>query len=524
MSDIVYRAPREWTRVHPVSPYLGSGPIFAAVGFYLLYQASPRWLIGENESLDEVSRFPLWILAVAVVVTLGAITGFGVLAWSRNEYRIGDDAMYHRKGVVFKQSRQARLDRIQAVDVAQPLLARLFGLGQLDVEVAGGKGSGINLAYLRIGDCDALRNEILALAAGARSAPASDPQVRGASSPQARAASSPQAREASAPTLRDLRAGLERRDRAVTAVAAMPEREVYVVPTGRLLASVALSWPTLWITTGVAAAAIATLFFGFSLGNAIAAAVGTSLFAVATFLVGIGSYFWTQVNGGFGFTASVSQDGLRLRHGLLDTRRQTVPPGRVQAIAFRQPLLWRRHGWWRVSINVAGYQDDQKDVSTLLPVGTLDDALLALWLVLPDAAERDPAGPMARALLGFGAEDGFTPTPAAARVLDPWQWRRRGVLATDDALLIRSGYFTKVVHVVPNERTQSLGVRQGLVQRGRGLASLHVHSTPGPVSPVAEHLAVEDALALLDAQASKARERRRRQTTDQWAATVGIDE
>ena len=39
-----------------------------------------------------------------------------------------------------------------------------------------------------------------------------------------------------------------------------------------------------------------------------------------------------RVLGEYGFTVAESSDGLRLRHGLLDKRTQTIPPGRVQAV------------------------------------------------------------------------------------------------------------------------------------------------------------------------------------------------
>ena len=163
-------------------------------------------------------------------------------------------------------------------------------------------------------------------------------------------------------------------------------------------------------------------------------------------------------------------------------------PGRVQAVLVSQPLMWRLFGWYRISMNVAGYQDNQERVSTLLPVGTLDDVLMSMWLVLPELTDRDPSGAMARAVTGSGSDEGFTPSPKRARLVDPWQWKQRGVRAGDGALMIRSGRFTRVFTVVPHQRTQSLGVTQGPLQRARQLASLTVHSTPGPVRPVAENL------------------------------------
>ena len=83
---------------------------------------------------------------------------------------------------------------------------------------------------------------------------------------------------------------------------------------------------------------------------------------------------------------------MRLAHGLMETRRQTIPPGRVQAVQFKQSLLWRGRDWWEIVANVAGYQDDQQAVSTLMPVGTRGEALTALWSVLPNLGDADPAG------------------------------------------------------------------------------------------------------------------------------------
>jgi putative membrane protein len=487
-ASVVYSAPREWTRVHPVSPFLGAGPIVGFVAIYAIARNSPSWLVGESDEYEAVSMLPFWALVGLIVLAIAAVIGYGVLSWRRNEYRIGDEAIHHRKGIVFRQNGQARLDRVEAVDVVQPLLARLFGLAQLNVAVAGGKGSAIELSYLRLGDAEALRNEVLALAAGTRVSPVAPDAVP--ASPEA-------------PSLRDLATNLGV-THTQTEVPAAPERDVYRVPTGRLLLSVVLSTPTFFVAFGAIALVIAAVVFGSQVGAAILTFVGTSVFAFVAFIASIGAYFWNQINGGFHFTAATSRDGLRLRHGLLETRRQTVTPGRVQAVLVRQPWLWRTKGWYRITMNVAGYQEDQEKVSTLLPVGTLDDVVLALSLVLPDVPTHD----LSQAVTGAGADGGFTPSPRRARLVDPWQWRQRGVRAGDAALLVRSGRWTRDLTVVPNERTQSLGVTQGPLQRLRHLASLEVHSTPGPVRPLAANLDADAALDLLDQQAARARSSR----------------
>src|SRR5688572_2482755 len=118
------------------------------------------------------------------------------------------------------------------------------------------------------------------------------------------------------------------------------------------------------------------------------------------------------IAGQFDFTVAESPDGLRLRRGLLETRAQTVPPGRVQAVRIAEPWLWRSKGWCRIEADVAGYVGEgQGQTSVLLPVGPREDAMRVLALVMPDVdlSAIELAG-----------------VPSRARRLDPFQWRCLG--------------------------------------------------------------------------------------------------
>lgn len=515
VKSTVYRAPRDWRRVHPISPLLGGWAVIGVVGSIMLYNYAPSWTGPDEFAVDVAHTLTRQIgwFALGAVVILGLTIGFGYLQWRVNEYMLGDEAVHQRKGILFRQQRQARLDRLQAVDVVQPLLARIFGFAALRIEVAGGENSGIALEYLRLGDAEAMRNELLALAAGVKRAKeAGEEATVDAIAEQAQTA------DAGKASLRDV-VGMQH---GTVETPAAPERQVYSVPLGRLALSIVLTGPFFFIVSIPILVGIAAWLLPIDIGDVIQVTVGASLFTVLPALAGLVGFFWTRFNSGFGFKAALSPDGIRLRHGALETRGQTVPPGRVQAVRFHQSLLWRGKDWWRVTINVAGYQDEQEEVSTLLPVGTRQDALTALWLVLPDLGDPDPAGTVSTALSGVGDSHGFTPSPKRARVFDPIQWRQRGVRATDRALLIRRGRLSREMFVVPHERTQSLQLRQGPWERRRGLASFVVHSTNGPVKPVAEHLDIDDAIALLESQSQRAAEGRRRQTPEQWMSAVGI--
>ena len=479
--------------MHPVTPLVRGWKVLAAVLAVLGVQNAD-----ELARLGDAPR-SAW-LAVAVGVLAVALVGFGyaAMAWRMTRYAVTDDAVHLRSGVLFRQQRQARLDRLQAVDVVRPLLAQLFGLSELRLEVAGGSGSGVSLAFLPEREADALRAELLALAAGLRrpvgaEAGDADGDAQDGTGPPSAAPETGPRRWATPPAF-------------VTA----PERQVYEVPLGRLVGSIALSGATVAAVLGVTAVLVVSVLGG---------EVG-GLVTILPIGVGLVGLVWGRANGGAFFRAATSPDGIRLRHGLTESRAQTVPPGRVQAVSIAQGPLWRGTDWWRVQMNVAGYGQEENQPggreSVLNPVATRDQVRTALWLVLPDLGVADPVATVDAALTGSGTDGGFTPAPRRAAWVDPVGWRRHGVLVTERALIARSGRFWRQVVVVPHERTQSLAVAQGPVQRALRLATFALHSTPGPVSPAVAHLDQQVAATLLHDQAVRARAARATAAPEQW--------
>lgn len=524
----VFSAPREWSRLHPVSPFLKAGPAALAVMAWWFYTGGPRWLGGGGMIDDGGEDFSFgvgwsfWAFVGLSVLAAVVAAGISYLMWRVNVYRLSDEAIEFNKGLVFKQQRQARLDRVQAVDVVQPLVARIFGFASLKIEVAGGENSGVTLSYLRLGDAEALRNEVLALAAGRRSV-----RVGATAGDSGEIGDDGQPTDhvpATSPALAPRDINVLSSQPYATAVPAAAQREVYAVPLGRLIHAVVRSWGTVVAIAAVPVLLVVILVASRDAGfrETLLAMAGGSVAGLLGAATGMAAFIFAKVNAAFNFKAAIAEDGIRLQHGLFETRRQTVPPGRVQAVRFQQSLLWRSKDWWHVTINVAGYQEAQQAVSTLLPVGDRETALRALHLVLPDVGDPDLDGIVGMAMHGKGSEGGFIASPKASWWFDPWQWKRRGVRATETALLIRRGLFVKELFVVPHERTQSLRLTQGPLQRAFGLANVTVQSTPGPVKPEAHHLAASDAIALLDSQAERARQRRKVQTPEQWAAAVGV--
>ncbi|MGI4893889.1 MAG: PH domain-containing protein [Janthinobacterium lividum] len=456
-----------WRRLHPVTPVLRAWKTVAAVLAVLV-----------SQGVDNVvrSHLPGWILTLGVLggILLLAIVGagFSALSWRRTRYRIDAEAVHVEHGILWRRQRRAQLDRLQAVDVVRPLLGRLFGLAELRLEVAGGAGSKVSLAYLREEEAQRVRNALLAAAAGVR-------VEVGEEAPEA------------------------------------PERGVVQVPPLRLVAATLLS--------GLAVSAVLVLV-ALLVGSWVAGSFAPLLGTLPAVL-GLGSALWQRFNRGFNFTVAESPDGLRFTHGLLEQRSQTVPPGRVQALRIVQPLLWRRAGWWRVEVNVAGYAaetgSDQGQSTTVLPVGTVAELALVLAIVLPDLGtpEESPFDVVQAGLSGKDDAGGFTCVPRRARWLDPIAWRRHGFRITEHAFLARSGRLVRMLDVVPHARTQSLGVAQGPWQRRLGLVSVVLHSTPGSVKPRVDHLEAAVAARLLTEQTLRARTARAGAGPERWMAT-----
>jgi len=398
-------------RVHPLSPLLRGGIVVVAMllaaGRQLLEGGSPSW--------------PLpGVLAVVV-----AVLGWGALSWWTMRFWLGTQTLLIESGILVRRSRRIRLDRVQAVEVQQPFLARLFGMAELAIETAG-SGTEATLAYLRLDNARRLRADLLERAAEVRSLPPAE------ASPV----------PVSGPAL------------------------LYRVAPGRLLLSQLVRTAPL-VTVALAALAV-TVMVALDEPLGITVLVPAAI-AVAT---AVGRGFVGQ----YGFQLTRTSRRLAVRAGLLDVRSQSIPVGRVQGLVVLEPLVWRWLGWCEVQVTVAGVEQRGEDgarlTSTLLPV---IERLAGYRLAGDVLGTRHPA----EALLRAG--------PRRARWLDPLGWPTQAVGTGDDLLVTRRGVVTRRTDLVPRHKIQSFGVRQGPAQRWLGLATLHAHLPPGPVGPEARH-------------------------------------
>ncbi|KMS79794.1 PH domain-containing protein [Streptomyces leeuwenhoekii] len=308
-------------RLHPVTPFRRAwAPVAVLVG----------WAAHDLDGAQrQLSRLTTTTLLAGLAVLLPAAALYGFLTWWYTRFAVTDAELRIRTGLLFRRTAHIRLERVQAIDVTQPLLARVAGVAKLRIDVIGTDKKD-ELAFLGAGEARALRAELLARAAGF--APETAHEV------------------GEAPSTRLLR-----------------------VPPGVLAVSLLLTGAT-WGTLAAAVAVPAVLWvlthnLWTVLATALPLAGAAGARSVGRF---VADYDWTVAQ---------SPDGLRLDHGLLDRAHETVPPGRVQTVRIVEPLLWRGRGWVRVELDVAGSSN-----SVLLPVAPREAAVSVIARVLPGVA------------------------------------------------------------------------------------------------------------------------------------------
>jgi putative membrane protein len=451
-----------WRRLHPLSPlvrsYRGVLAVLALTGL------SASGAVGSGNG-------PRWYdLALAVVVAAAAIVNWLVTRW-----KLDGVTLRIETGLLRRDSRQLPVARIQAVDLVRPFLARMLGLAELRVRLAGSGHADGRLAYLTEQSAVALRARLLAAHHGL------DP-----------------------------------------ATPEPAEQIVTSVPAGRLIGSAAIS------TVAVAGVVVVA-------GLVVAAFSPAGLIAAAGSLVWwlvIGAMIaWRHVSSQYAFTVAASPDGVRIRRGLLATVAETIPVQRVQAVRMVEPLLWRPFHWCRLEVDVAGNAGREGEGrgsvrKALLPVGGPGEAARLLRIALPrarllpapgdgSAAALPPPGrfPVPPRLSPFTA-----PPPRRARWKAPLSYHFLAAGHDGTLAVAVTGRVRRETVWVPLAKAQSVRFVQGPLQRWLRLATVHLDAAGRHVRAEFRERGQEEARSLVTGLAALSRSARRQEARGPLAA------
>jgi putative membrane protein len=321
-----------WRRLHPLTPVARIGRIVPAL--VLLFVISVARSKAENRTVETD-----YLIVFALISLV-----YGYIHWMVTRWRFEGDTLRIETGLIRRDSRRLPLARIQAVDIVRPLLARMLGVSELRVRLAGSGSTDGRLAYLSDAEATQLRFTLLSGKHEVEETPGSNTGL-----PMA------------------------------------------LVTTGRLLGSVLLSLVSIILVGTIATLTVLDQFEPKT-------ATGAAGF-LAVYLLSFAGVVWRRLSGQYGFTAVEAPEGVRIRRGLLQTISETVPYGRIQAVRQVEPLLWRPFGWCRLEVDIAGATArNQRGEGTsvvrkaLLPVGSTQDAwhLLARLLGAPDPVRTPP--------------------------------------------------------------------------------------------------------------------------------------
>ncbi|HEY5274879.1 MAG TPA: PH domain-containing protein [Acidimicrobiales bacterium] len=380
-----------WQRLHPLTPVVRAGRVVPA--FILLL------IVGHSSGDDHATSefFYLGVIALSLVL--------GVVSWLVTRWRLDAATLVIESGLLRRSSRRLPLARLQAVDVVEPLLARVFGLAELRIRLAGSSRVDGRLAYLDEPTAVRLRERLLV---GQQHA---EPEV-------------------------------EPPENALLAT----------VQLSRLVGAVFLSGT--WAFP-VAVVLGLTIFYP---GHT-EAIIGSS----TAFLFYIALGLWRRVSTDYGFSVAHTDDGLRIRSGLLQTVTETIPRARIQSIRRIEPLLWRPLGWCRLEISVAsgqkssgGRDQSRRLTKALLPVGS-----------------RTESDELLRAVLGTDLPVLERP-PRRAFVRSPLRCLFLECGVNDDYALAVTGRICRRTCYVPLSKAQSVRRVQGPIERLLGLSSVMV--------------------------------------------------
>ena len=435
-----------WHRLHPLSPLIRAGRQMMSLLVVLIGIA----VLNQHQNGN---------LVADLVVIVAALVG-GFVSWLVTRWQIAGGVLRIDTGLLRRDSRRFPLSQIQAVDVVQTGLARLLGLAELQLRIAGGDASrGGRLACLRLADAEQLRRQLLALAAvpaDGLAAPATGLSY------EAEAVQDPAGRLAA--------------------------RTLFRVRASRLPVAILLTRSGATVLVVAVATWLTAQFTG-------SAGVITPFLPVA---FGVAATLWRQFNGEYGTTVVVAQDGIRLRSGLVQTTAETIRPGRIQAVRLVEPLIWRSLRWCRLEVDIAGARQRREDkaegqrLRALIPVGSRAEAdlLLAELLASPPLPSQPP--------------------PARARWKAPLSYHFLSWNRDDRYVVAARGRVCRQTTWIPLEKVQSIRWVQGPLQRRLGLATVHLDVAGKRVSAKIEDRDSAEAFQILAALPDLARSARSR--------------
>jgi putative membrane protein len=339
---------REAQRLHPITLLQRVVASLPALAFILL----PALTSSDTES---------WFtLAIALAYGFFALPSI-VLQYMRFSYRVTPKEIIIQSGVLTRKNRSIPIERVQNIQIEQPLLPRVTGTARVKIETAGSSSTEGVLEYIGLKEAHELRQTIRSFKEQAKPSR----QATGAESdPNEPPAMSSDSEELGSP--------------------------LFAMPLQRVLLSGAFRFSLLYI---------AVIFSLIELLNPNPNDIARwmtrgeleGLLETATtspWLVGIA----TNLSKYYNFRLWRDDEKLRYKRGLLTLSEGTIPLKKVQTLILRTNPLMRFFGWYALEVQTVGLDVEQQGHRVVVPF-----------------AQKAEILPLARQITDFSMPDSFSP-------------------------------------------------------------------------------------------------------------------
>jgi putative membrane protein len=411
-----------------------------------------------------------WVLIIILIgspTVGGGVPGvvFPVAAWfvvafiyqlvyyQRFEYELTDDTLDIASGVVSRRNREIPVGRIQNVDISRNVFQRALGVAQINLETAGGSSTEASLRYVSYEEAKRLQSELGRLKRG-----------------------------------EDDEAG-----------EGTPERELFSITSKELvlLGIVGIDLRLLSVVTvllPVVAPSLRERFADPLVGLAVTAPLAAAGIVVVTALIsGV-----LAVANYYGFRLSRQNDELLYERGLLQRYSGSIPLEKVQTLTVSENVIARRLGYASLVVETAGYAPGEAGSQSAVPLADRSrvfDLARSVEKFEPIEFERPPKRARERYVVRYGllavlvigaafAADAYTGLTFAwyvtvgllplAGVAAHLKWSNLGYDVGSEYIVLREGFWTRTITIVPYYRVQTVLDSQTVLQRRRRLATLVV--------------------------------------------------
>lgn len=482
----------QWRKPSPISPIFTVFRVVFVGGIISLVNFGKEFL-DQGINGKEIEYF--WdnlltylnyiLLGILGIVILASI--YTYIAWKYTCFAVTPEIVIFEQGILSRKSRHVRINNIQAVDVVRPFWAALFGLAFVRVESAGGAESKVEIKFINISACVAIRQEILEniqiFTVGIPNTVETNTtetkevieylKTGSMQSPEERISDSNSHKSSAKAT--DSGASKREKIRRIVTLDAQDEQGVVIAkPSNYPILARAILRPMKLL--GIVFAGVMGVLASYQAGNNNFLSLAIPFLGL---LITVCTSIWKEVQGSWNLSLRVTRFGIRLRRGLTTSQTQTIRPERVTAVRISQTSMQRVFNWWTLEAVIAGYEDKFKDADdinsakqVLLSSSPEKEILDVLWIIIPDLAVKDEIGLLHAGLNGSGPTPGFISASRASRFLYWFSWRRKAIAFTPTVTLIRDGWISRSIYILQNGRVQDLLYKSGPVSRKLKLADL----------------------------------------------------